>query len=246
MLKRDGDGSLSIPWEILGLEHQPNRIEDIHAAYEARKTHLDETGDLMGQLGLENAYLNALALWERDDDYSEKAVKTDIIFEELVAEHAKNEPLSADELQEIGTYIMRTLHNPWQRNSIESWSLIFEIDPADCPNDQQFENLLREALLRYFGYYDDRSGQRNKLGGPRLMQTKIAQYIFARAGWTNQDRTTSEKERRELNWLGEELDVWVSFNERRKAGFHDFYLIFGSLFGVLLTFFLILKWIKGA
>lgn len=198
----------------------------------------------MGQLSLEDAYLNALALWEKDDDYCEKAVKTDHIFEELVAEHTKSEPLSASDLQEIGTHIMRTLHNPWHRNSVDSWKRIFEIDPVDCPSDRQFEDLLREALLRYFGYYDDKAGKRNKRGGPRLMYPRTAQYIFARANWTVNRQSSSAKERHELSWLREELDVGASSEERFDAGMHDFYVVVVVLGIIVFLFFKVLQWIR--
>ena len=157
---------LGTPWERLGLNHKPNRIDDIHSAYEAQKEVLSLNGDPMGQLSLEDAYLNALALWEEEEDYCEKAVKTDYIFEELIAKRTKANPLTPSELQDIGTHIMRTLHNPWKRNSIDCWRRVFDIDPVDCPSDRQFENLLREALLQYFGYYEDISGKRNSSGGP--------------------------------------------------------------------------------
>lgn len=234
---------MSTPWEILGLGGPPNRIEDIHTTYETRKDSLTANGDLMGLLSLEDAYLNALALWEKDDEYCEKAVKTDLIFEDLVAEHAKSEPLTATELQEIGTHIMRTLHNPWHRNSISHWKMIFDIDPIECPSDLQFESVLREALLRYFGYYSDQSGQRNKQG-PRLMYPRTAQYIFARAEWTIYHRSSSAKERRELSWLRQELDVDASIEKRAQVGIHDFYTVIVVLAIVIFLFFKILEWIR--
>jgi len=235
---------VSTPWQILGLPGEPTRIEDIHAAYESRKETLTQAGDLMGQLSLEDAYLNALALWEKDDDYCEKAVKTDLIFDDMAAEHAKSEPLSVTELQEIATHIMRTLHNPWQRNSIATWMSIFEIDPIDCPDDRQFEDILREALLRYFGYYDDKHGFNNKSGGPRFMQPKIAKYIFAKARWVGR-RTSSEKERRELSWLRQELDVGASSDEVADAGMKDFYIVVSVVIVVLFLAFQIIGWVRS-
>lgn len=234
---------MSFPWDALGLERQPNRLDDIHTAYAQIKEELTDSGDLMGQVGLEDAYLDALALWEKDDDYCGKAVKTDQVFDEMMEAHDAHEPLSALELQEIATHVMRTLHNPWQRNSVTAWQKLFDLDPIDCSSDRQFENVLREAFLRFFGYYDDKGGQRNKIGGPRVMQPKIAQYVFAKAEWVNR-RTSSEKERRELSWLRDELDVAASSQERQKAGLRDFYLVVGVLIAVIFIFFKILNWIK--
>lgn len=235
---------MSSPWKELGLKSQPNRAEDIHAAYEQAKDSLTRQGDLMAQLGLEDAYLNALALWEKDDDYCDKAVKTDQVFDEMMEAHKPDEPLSTLELQEIATHVMRTLHNPWQRNSIAAWKKLFEYDPIDCPQDRQFEDVLREAFLRFFGYYDGKGARRNKGGGPRVMQSKTAQYIFAKAGWIDQ-KPRSEKEKRELKWLADELDVEAGKLEQLKAGSRDFLFVVLTLITALVLFYSVMFWVKG-
>lgn len=231
-------------WTTLGFKNEPTRIEDIHTAYQERREEIIGSGDLMAQLGLEDAYLNALAAWEKEEDYCEKAVRTDNIHDNLLSEHVPGEPLTQSELQDIVTIIARTLHNPWKRNSIAAWKAIFNIDPFVDPQNRQFENILREAFLHFFGYYESSAINRNKSVGPRLMPIKTAQFVFEAAGWID-IKPSSEKERRELDWLSEELDVEATTFKKTRAAIRDFILVLMVFISAIILFFTVLFWIRG-
>ncbi len=227
------------PWIALGLTEPPRKIDTIHDAYNRLRPQLMEEGDLMKQLAIEDAYMRALALWEQDEEYCEKAVLTDHIFDNIAESHVTGEPFTETELAEIATKIMRILHNPWQRTSKSVWKQIIDLGQTDDAKDRQFDAILREGLLRYLGYYNERAGQRNKSAGPRLMSPDIAHYIFEHAELI-QTKPRSEKEGRELDWLRAELDVDASDAEMKLANGKDYFVV-GLIFFCVVTLFFVVN-----
>lgn len=220
---------------------------DIRAAYDRRREIVAEQGNPMERLVLEDAFMRALAQCEADAGIETKAIQTDQIFDELTAVHIAGEPFTDDELQMIARKIMRVLYNPWNRASKPAWKQIIELGDGGEIKDNQFDEILREALLRYFGYYNEGRagiGQSNKAAGPRLMPPSIAQYIFDKAGWIDFE-PRSVKEKQELQWLREELDVDASYDKKTMIAFSDTIFVIFVLIAAVFLFFKLAAWAKA-
>ena len=146
-------------------------------------------------------------------------------------------------MQIIATMLVRALYDPWKRSSKDYWEELIEFGKSNPDKDFRFDDVLREALIRFFGYYGNDSGQRNKFGGSRVMLPGLAQFIFDSVGW-NEREPRNEKEATELNWLREELDVNICETEKRKVYWRHFSTILGVVVVIMAFFFYILGLFK--
>jgi len=214
----------------------PESQEAIHDAYQRQKEIIVKTAGPIERLALEDAYLHLLHNWSPDEPFEPEAVLTNKIFDAVKEAHQDGEIFTDEEVQSIAAEIMIVLHNPWTRISIPAWNKIIQIRENDDLPTTHFNSILREALLRYFGYYGSHQGQRNRATGPRIMSPAVADHIFTKMGW-NIPSGRSEKEKQELEWLRKELGVDLSRSKRITLGLRDIALVIGTLILVLSIFF---------
>lgn len=227
-------------WQILGLPGAVTQLSVIEKAYASRRKAIVNGGCPMDMIALEDAYITILEKLGDESKIVDGAILTDSIFDEVSEAHIEGTPFTEPEIMTIGANIVRMLHNPWKRYSKSDWSKLMAYGQSDGQKDRQFDDVLREALLQYFGYYNDPAnamGHKTSIT-PRDISPELARFIFDEAGW-DADPPRSKKEAHELSWLRQEMDV-QNFNRTVKNDYLSTFLLAGLVIGcaIMLVYWL--------
>ena len=148
--------------------------------------------------------------------------------------------------------IRALLKDPFGRADLNRWKEVFNderIESIDDVND--FDELFRDFLLDYFGYYSGDTLRSNKETIPRPISKLIGSHIFMQMGW-HEIHSRPMYVQDQINWLKSDFDaVKIPINrgmlekQYREAGayehgsqpkaMHLVWIILGIIFALQIT-----------